>query len=418
MDNLTSLISFLKRNNFQWNNWELCSSIKIDALLKDDLIKYDYMDDFQIKFEDKNSDHVDIHDVELESIIKISFELPRNNECFVAKDVDDLIKRTSIITPPKSYEIYDDKVNDDVYIYKKLCEFINICIENDVLEKHHNVDTLVLFYSNTKVVIPCKSINTDFNKDLGKNLNNLIEKFNSDKHKADRIHMLRSSLFAVLNNCQESNRLNHLLENSVNFVKLFEQNYDLFMSEFSFDSEKETIFTAKREFLLKLSQLISGIQGKLLAIPLSLVLVLGQMKTKPEDSPLLVNTLIMVSALVFTVIMLIILISQLTSIAAIKSEVSSKKERFELELSNLYQEVKIAFDSVLSQCLYNKLFIYFLIIIVVFGLLGSAVAYILLTPEIKEYFEPLFLYVQTKFGWFVELYKWSYDAIKNKYIMG
>ncbi|MGK0255309.1 MAG: hypothetical protein ACI9OE_002838 [Mariniflexile sp.] len=418
MDDLTLLLSFLKRNDFQWNGWTLCASIKIDALLKDDLIKYDDMDHLQIKFEDENYDHVDINDVELELTIKISFELPRTDECFVAKNVDDLIKRTSIITPPKYYEIYDDKVNDDAYTYKKLCEFIKICIENDVLEKHHNVDTLVLFYSNTKVVIPCKSINTNFNKDLGKNLNNLIEKFNSDKHKADRIHMLRSSLFAVLNNCQESNRLNHLLENSVNFVKLFEQNYDLFMSEFSFDSEKETIFTAKREFLLKLSQLISGIQGKLLAIPLSLVLVLGQMKTKPEDNPLLVNTLIMVSALVFTVIMLIILISQLTSIAAIKSEVSSKKERFELELSNLYQEVKIAFDSVLSQCLYNKLFIYFLIIIVIFGLLGSTVAYILLTPEIKEYFEPLFLYVQTKFGWFVELYMWSYSAIKSKFMMG
>lgn len=418
MDELIALIDFLKRNDFQWNDWQLCASKKIDTLLKDELIKYDDLDDFQVKFEDENSKHVDIHDVELQSTIKISFELPRNNECFVAKNVDDLLKHTSIITPPKSYEIYDDKVNDDIYIYKKLCEFISICIENDVLEKHHNVDTLVLFYSNTKVVIPCKSINTDFNKDLGKSLNILIKKFNSDKHKADRVHMLRSSLFAVLNNCQESNRLNHLLENSVNFVKLFEQNYDLFMSEFSFDSEKETIFTAKREFLLKLSQLISGIQGKLLAIPLSLVLVLGQMKTKPEDNPLLVNTLIMVSALVFTVIMLIILISQLTSIAAIKSEVSSKKERFELELANLYQEVKIAFDSVLRQCLYNKIFIYFLIAIVIFGLLGSSVAYILLTPEVKEYFEPLFLYVKAKFGWFVELYIWSYEAIKSKFMIG
>lgn len=422
MEYLINVIKFLKVNRFHWKDWKLTANLKISSAIKDELISYDDSDEFQIEFEDLLSNSIDINDVVVGDSINIFVELPRNNEVFVAKDIDDLISKTSIISKVSNYIIYSDDFvswNDDissnprVFAYEKVCEFIQLCLKNDVLEQHHSVNKLVLFFSNSKLIIPCDFKLRSIHTNVGSDFDCIIQKFNSDKHNSDRVHMLRSSLYKTLKNCNESKRLLHLVSKSSNFVKLFTHNYDLFISQFCFDSEKDKIFEAKREFISKLSQLLSGIQGKLLAIPLSLVLILGQMKTKPEDSPLLVNSLIIVSSTVFTVIMLVLLCSQLTAISAIQQEVKSKKNRFELELADLYSEVKLAFKSVLKQCLYNKIFIWFMLCIVVIGFLASVLTYIMLTPEIKNYFHPFYSYIVSKCDWIIKFTALNYETFNT-----
>lgn len=421
MEYLLEAVKFLKDNDFHWKDWRLSANLKITSQLKDNLIKYDDDDKFNIQFESLEKKSIDICDTIVGDTINVNFELPRNSDIFVAENIDDLITKTSILSKVSNYIIYSDNFfswkdnvdeNHKVFAYERLFDFISLCLENDVLEQHHGVNKLILFFSNSKLIIPCELNERSLDYSLGKDLDCIIKKFNSDKHKSDRVHMLRSSLYKTLKNCHENKRLVHLMNNSSNFVKLFEQNYDLFMSKFCFDSEKDKVFEAKRDFLSKLSQLLSGIQAKLLAIPLSLVLILGQMKTKPEDSPLLVNSLITLSSLVFTIIMLVLLCSQLTAISAIEQEVKSKKTRFQLELPNLYTEVKIAFDSILKQCLYNKVFIWFMLLIVIIGLLGSVITYIILTPELKEINLSTYNYITNKFNWILKISSWSSNVIK------
>lgn len=421
MDYLIDVIKFLKKNSFHWDEWKLSSMLTIDDQIKSELIDYDNNNELHLQFEDLDKRSVDIYESKIGDKIKVSFELPRNNDIFVAKDVGDLINKTSILSKVSNYIVYSadfvswrDNIEDNsqVYAYEKICEFISLCLKNDILEHHHSVNKLFLFYSNTKLIVPCDFNARSLTYDVGKDFDRIIQKFNSDIHKSDRAHMLRSSLYKILNNCNESKRLHHLVSKSSNFVKLFEQDYDLFISQFCFDTEKDKIFESKREFLSKLSQLLSGIQGKLLAIPLSLVLILGQMKTKPEDSPLLINSLILLSSIVFTVIMLVLLFSQLTAISAIRQEVKAKKSRFELELADLYGDVKEAFDSVLKQCMYNTFFIWFMLAIVVVGLSGTVITYIMLTPEVKNLSLPFYEYITTKFDWVLKISSWSSDVVK------
>lgn len=394
MDYLIDVIAFLKFKKFQWKGWSLISELKIDAESKRKFIEIDGYEGVQTELENNKGELIDIDDVRLGEVVKVVITLPRNQDLFVAKDISDLVERTKILSIPDKYVLFDVDFfswRDDVkkigavFAHDKIIEFINLCIKLDVLEKHYSSNKLVLFFSNEKLLISSELDASILSVDVGNDFERIILKFNSDQHKSDRVHMLRASLFKVLNKCSENKRLIHLTSNSSKFVRLFEQNYDLFVSDFSFDSEKEKVFAEKRDFLSKLSQLLSGIQAKLLAIPLSLVLVLGQMKTKPDDSPLMVNSLILASSLLFSVIMFVLLRSQLTAINAISHEVKSKRNRFELELPDLYSEVSLAFDSVSKQCEYNRFFICFMIVVVVLGFLGTVVAYAMLTPQLHKF---------------------------------
>ncbi|MEZ9182976.1 hypothetical protein AB4158_02040 [Vibrio splendidus] len=424
MKNVLEVIEFLKANNFQWENWKLSATVTLTDVNKTIMSNYDdceRYDDIFITFRGSDSNTVDIADCDIGSKIDVTIELPRTDTLFVAKDVNDFVTQRSLLSKSPDYIIYSEDFvssrdsitdNDVVYGYEKVRSFIQLCLEYDVLELHHSVNKLVLYFSNSKLVIPCELNARSITREVGGNFNSIITKFNQDKHKSDRVHMLRSTLHKILNNCAESKRIIHLTSKSGEFVTLFEQNYDLFMSQFCFSSEKDKIFEAKREFLSKLSQLLSGIQAKLLAIPISLVLILGQMKSKPEENPLLVNSLILAASVVFTTIMIVLLCSQLTAITAIKEEVKSKRTRFELELADLFNEVRIAFDSVITQCNLNKAFIWLMFVVVVLGFISTIITYVILTPEIKVNYQVLYDLVISKFGWMVNVSTWSSTVVK------
>lgn len=424
MENILKVIEFLKANDFQWKDWKLCAPVILTDVNKAVLSDYDDSDEFDdiyITFRDSKGNTVDIADYSIGSKIDVTIELPRTDVLFVAKDGNDLVTQRSLLSKPSNYIIYEDNYvswrdeitdNDFVYGYEKTKSFVQLCLEHDVLEHHHSVNKLVLYFSNSKLIIPCEINARNVTRLVGDNFSKIITKFNQDQHKSDRVHMLRATLHKILNNCTENKRIIHLVTKSSEFVTLFEQNYDLFMSQFCFSSEKEKIFEAKREFLSKLSQLLSGIQAKLLAIPISLVLILGQMKSKPEENPLLVNSLILIASFVFTTIMIVLLLSQLTAITAIKEEVKSKRTRFELELADLFSEVKIAFDSVITQCNINKAFIWLMFAIVVFGFMSTIIVYVILTPEIKGNYQDIYDFVISKFGWIVNVSTWSSSVVK------
>ena len=82
----------------------------------------------------------------------------------------------------------------------------------------------------------------------------------------------------------------------------------------------------------------------LLAVPVSLVIVAGQMKPSTVDSYFLINLIILAGAFVFALLMWMLTANQLHSLLAVKTEYSSKKERLRLDLRrSLFTELSQAF---------------------------------------------------------------------------
>jgi len=146
----------------------------------------------------------------------------------------------------------------------------------------------------------------------------------------------------------------------------------LFLHEFSFEDEKEKLEQKKQEYLLKLNEILNGIHGKLLAVPVSLVIVAGQMKPPTVSNYFLINLIILAGAFVFALIMWMLTANQLHSLLAVKMEYSSKKERLKMELrSSLYDELSQAFVQLDNRFKHQRRMIWFIDGLVFLGLFFS-----------------------------------------------
>lgn len=110
-----------------------------------------------------------------------------------------------------------------------------------------------------------------------------------------------------------------LLSRFRDFSREVEASYQCFVSEFSFEKIKTEVEQEKLEFITRLNSIFSDIQNQLLAIPAALILIGGQMKD--ENSYTLSNSLILLGAFAFAVLMNLLIRNQSNTLKAIESEI-------------------------------------------------------------------------------------------------
>ncbi|TQV77344.1 hypothetical protein FLL45_05210 [Aliikangiella marina] len=393
------LLQFSKEFNFLPKNWKLVANVKSDERLRSKLISLDNYDSFELEIK-VNEQYVSIENFELGIQLDIAIAPPRNNSVFFANDLNDLIEHTSLINPPKNIVLInegyvswlnDSKPSTKVEAFFTAQRLIQDLIAIEVLELDRK-DELVLTSSGSKLSLAKNLSETVFVQNANEIIlgsSNIIKIFKDKLHENDKKRVLRAVLKNSLTGCDKEKRLSHFFAHCSEIATVFSNNYELFVSEFSFDNELEKLMEQKRNYSAKLNSLLASIQGKILAIPLSLILAFGQMKSKPEDSPLLVNTGIWIAAIIFSIIMFFLLRSHNTALEAISKEILTKSKRFKVELANLYSEVQSVFESLAKQSKINFIMIRFLTALIFIGILSTTITYAYITPEINEIFASL-----------------------------
>jgi hypothetical protein len=143
----------------------------------------------------------------------------------------------------------------------------------------------------------------------------------------------------------EDQRLNYLANNIKEFCKKFKDNYELFISEFSFESEIERVHQERRDFSSRLNDLLTGIQTKLLAIPLAFLISGSQLKPIDSFTTGVSNVFVVMSIFIFVLIIMILISTQLSLLKAVKNEFSAKKIWLLQNLPISSEELSEEFDS-------------------------------------------------------------------------
>lgn len=134
-----------------------------------------------------------------------------------------------------------------------------------------------------------------------------------------------------------------LLNNFGHFFDKVRASYELYVAEFSFQKVKAEVEKEKLEAMVKLNKVFSDIQSQLLAVPVALVLVGGQMEDKSAWTSK--NVLIWVGALVFAVLMDLLIRNQRNTLQAVKEEIDQQKQ----QIGSKYQCVAARFKEVYSE---------------------------------------------------------------------
>lgn len=145
------------------------------------------------------------------------------------------------------------------------------------------------------------------------------------------------------------------------------ENYDLYVSEFSFDDVRLEYQEKKREYMLKINEVFSSIQTKALGIPISLALVATRLSTSKTDSLTdTTNSLLFIAALMYSLMMVLLILNQKHSLKSIETEYKGQIKRLKKEYPDQHGNIVLEFKDLDGRCCTQRVQLnLFLIMIVI-----------------------------------------------------
>lgn len=155
--------------------------------------------------------------------------------------------------------------------------------------------------------------------------------------------ILKSALREILGAVEAKERFAEALRSFHELFQRFEESYELFISQFSFAKVREQVEEHRLAYTAKLNGVFAGIQDKLLAIPVALVIAASQMKH--ESGAALENFFVLVGALVFAGLMVLLLRNQRDTLQVIHEEIRRENTKLEREYREIRARLEDAFTS-------------------------------------------------------------------------
>ncbi|GEM_PF-2668716 len=333
-----------------------------------------------------------------EQRVDIAIIPPRGSQYCLAKNEEDLLAVFNLHCLPEhfalldsGYKTWSDEPEDRAPAVIQASRFIKQLERNSILEVTGSRFTLMIY--DQKIYLTYGVNASTVQRTAGivaKGLRTLEDMLSDTLHSAEKKRLIRNALISSLKSCEESSRLSHLLSHCDEILENAQHNYELFISSFSFNNDLDKLNEQKREFSVKLNGLLIGIQGKLLAIPVSTILATTQLKDATDDSHLIINCTIMVSSLFFLTIIVWLIKSQMTAIRAIRHEIVQKEKRFRQELPKLFAEVATIFDSLKADCNLNLKMAWSLTVLSFVLTAITGYVFVVKTPEVMLTLTPLF----------------------------
>lgn len=260
-----------------------------------------------------------------------SFNLPSEDNCVFAKDMAELLSAYSRqITPPVEFYVADigyhhkkssPVTEPKIQAYFDTAKFLQELDKISDLQSSPSRRKITFLHGEKLEIsteytvedLACLTDSDTFYRDF----------VDSDIHKTQKSSIIKSVLIEMLKS-NEIDRLTFpcLLKRFREFTDRVNSNYQLYVTEFSFEKIKSQVESEKLDFTLKINKVFSDIQNQLLAIPLALVLIGSQIE--PETSITAKNTALFLGAVIFSLLMSLLLRNQTHSLKSIKVEITNQ----------------------------------------------------------------------------------------------
>lgn len=289
--------------------------------------------------------------------VNVQINVPRNESNFYAFTTDDFISSGFIFKTPtdfflqeanvlKSEESNNEKLNKYLEIVGFTKFLLSIDCHDHTSKSSEEVYSLIFLGAKKKLYIRLSYIVSNItidSVDVKNSTEFLLQSFSESLYKDEKVRLLRIALIDYLSSVPEPLRLEFLINNLVELCEIFKNNYELFLSEFSFKDELAKVIEDRREFMLKLNGVLTGIQAKVLAIPISFVIAGSQIKPVVANSDNISNFFILFGSFVFLYLMQILLDAQKSAVDSISREFGARRLWFLENLPSNYESIKSEF---------------------------------------------------------------------------
>ncbi|NQY27555.1 MAG: hypothetical protein HRT92_10330 [Piscirickettsiaceae bacterium] len=297
--------------------------------------------------------HVSLDDLRKEEspevLIKINSEAIKSSGLYIYYEwADFLAARGNILNPPENFLILSDtttfpfdKDQGKIKHFFEVSDFLKIIVENadHRVELTSDIIEEIVFLHKTKIEIPVVLDETSIEEGLD-GFSIVKSLFTDNSHSEQKRSILKEVIFGLLNNINKNDRLIYLLVNFGEFSKRFSENYQLFVSEFSFDDVRKEYEESKRDYLTKLNDIFSSVQTKMLGIPISLAIASIKISPIIDLTSFWTNFFLLIAVIIYTQMMFILISNQRHTLDAVKDEYQSHMGRLKHQYSEQYDSIK------------------------------------------------------------------------------
>lgn len=150
--------------------------------------------------------------------------------------------------------------------------------------------------------------------------------YETEIHKDPIKHIISDSLINYFNHDTKIS-INKIIAEFDNIFEVINNNYNMYLSEFTFEKIKKEVEKFRTESITRLNKAFTDIQMQIITIPASLIVVASSLKTG-KDFSILVNSIILMGALFFAIAVLFMCENQKDTLDNIKYEIDAQKNIF------------------------------------------------------------------------------------------
>lgn len=190
----------------------------------------------------------------------------------------------------------------------------------------------------------------------------LIEQFQTqDGHTKQRHEICVTAMHDMLHKVPKARRFEVLLNHIAELHQRFIDGYRLFSASFSFEKVRDQAESIKLEYLGKIHKTFSDIQGQLLGIPVSTIVVATQFKdvatlTGPlRTSQMWLNVLILMGAFIFCILLTCAVLNQKHTLDALEQEIERHKKLLEGEQAGLKDRLGRIFETLADRAWIHRI---------------------------------------------------------------
>lgn len=328
----------------------------------------------------------------------VEFQIPSEQNEFFSKSLDDLLEAPSrLLNPPSKFYIADEDVlyeGDSEQAPEYIRDYLDTALFSSTLLSlaDHPISSgspRAIFLHGEKLELYLAYKREDIKRLMG--LQEFINEFvSAEIHKDQKVTIIKSVLLEMLKN-NEIDRITLpcLLKRFSEFIERVNANYQLYVSEFSFEKIKAQVESEKFEFTLKLNRVFSEIQNQLLAVPVALVLVGSQMKVTNGFS--MVNSTIWCGSIVFGFFMSLLIRNQRSTLKAIQLEMDSQWRAIEKKHRYVAERLGLYYRQLQNRYCLQKWFLMLVSLVVSGSILGSTLL-LFYRCQAQQRLDELFLY--------------------------
>jgi len=300
-----------------------------------------------------NEMYIELSDLSayINKIVKVQLSskgLKQKNLSLYNEWADFLSFKPNLLHPPESFIILkEEAIFPSSAIEGKLKHFIDISnflhLLNDNADHSTKVTNKVInefvYLHKSRLNIPLILTVESLNEALdGYSIVEAL--FRDNSHKEQKSSIFKEVMYGLLINIPVKDRLNYLLLNFGEFSKRFNENYQLFVSEFSFDDVRKEYEENKRDYLTKLNDIFASVQTKMLGIPISLAIASLKMSSIVDGISFWTNFLLAISITIYSIMMFMLIANQKHTLLAVKNEYQSQMTRLKHQYSDQYESIK------------------------------------------------------------------------------